>query len=93
MELNEIKKKYSFPLEEFYKSVGVKAEDFSWLIEQAEKFEEQQKELERLQGFIENLQVVHFVEVQREKATVERYEKVLKYYADRDFTKAKEALE
>lgn len=44
----------------------------------ANLIEEQQKEIERLESFIENLQVVHFVEVQREKAQVERYEKALK---------------
>lgn len=45
--------------------------DFDFLIEQAE-------EAERLTDFINTLQVVHFTELQREKATVERYEKVLK---------------
>ena len=40
--------------------------------------QEQKDEIERLESFIETLQVVHFAEVQGEKATVERYEKALK---------------
>jgi aspartate carbamoyltransferase catalytic subunit len=39
---------------------------------------EQCEEIERLEKYIETLNVVHFTEIQREKATVERYEKALK---------------
>jgi hypothetical protein len=61
---------------------------------------EQCDEIERLQKFIETLQVVHFVELQREKASVERYEQVLKeiigytkYEGNQWYEKAKKALE
>lgn len=36
MELNQIKKKYGYPLEEHYLTMALKREDYHWLIEQAE---------------------------------------------------------
>ncbi|MBP0725553.1 hypothetical protein J5Y03_10170 [Bacillus sp. RG28] len=36
------------------------------------------KENQRLEAFVEKLHAVHFTELQREKAMVERYEKILK---------------
>ena len=58
------------------------------------------KENERLEAFIETLQVVHFTELQREKATVEKYEKILKeiagyskYEGNQWYEKVKKALE
>lgn len=70
------------------------------IVEILEVLQKANEEIERLQAFTENLQVVHFTELQREKATVERYEKVLKevasytkYEGNQWYEKAKKALE
>jgi hypothetical protein len=57
----------------------ISADDFNWLIKQAEKVKDLEKEIKRLQAFTENLQVVHFTEIQREKSTVKQYETALKF--------------
>lgn len=49
-----------------------------WLIEKAERVKELEKEQKRLENFIENLQVVHFTELQTEKAENQRYKQTLK---------------
>lgn len=41
-----------------------------------------EKENKRLEKYIENLQVVHFTELQTEKAENARLRKALKFYAD-----------
>jgi hypothetical protein len=58
------------------------------------------QEIERLEKFIDNLHVTHFTELQREKATVEQYEKILKeivsytkYKGNNWYEKAQKALE
>ena len=48
-----------------------------WLIEQAERVQELEKENKRLEDFIETIQNVHFVELQREKAENRRYREVI----------------
>lgn len=49
MELKEIKNKYKSPLEKkYYTTIGVKAEDLIWLIEQVEKVELYEKSLEEI---------------------------------------------
>lgn len=70
--LEQIKNDFRQGKIEHFRAVdGLTDGQVKWLIEQAE-------EVKRLESFIETLQVSHFVELQREKATVERYEKALK---------------
>ncbi|GGB63694.1 hypothetical protein GCM10011409_45940 [Lentibacillus populi] len=53
-----------------------------FLIQRAERVEESEKENKRLEKFIDNLQVVHFTELQTEKAENARYKQALEFYAD-----------
>jgi hypothetical protein len=50
------------------------AKDWSNVVDERNALKE---ENERLEKFIDNLHIVHFTELQREKATVEQYEKLL----------------
>ncbi len=48
-----------------------------------EHIDKLEKENERLEKYIENLQVVHFTELQTEKAENARFRKALEFYADK----------
>lgn len=76
--LQDIKKKYNYErLGEFIDVKPVNPYELKWLIEQAERVQELEKENKRLEDFIETIQNVHFVELQREKAENRRYREAL----------------
>ena len=70
-------------LESLYRD-GVLDDILRYAKEQAERVQELEKENKRLEDFIETIQNVHFVELQREKAENRRYREALEFYADEE---------